>query len=160
MSTVYLGLGSNIDARQNMSSAIARLRESFAEVELSPVYRTSAYGFDGNDFLNAVARIETPLTPLELKDFLTRLEDNHGRDRNAPKYGDRTLDVDILLYDDLYLLSPVLEIPRNEILEAAYVLKPMADLAPDLQHPACRKTFGELWKSFPQGGPTLTPFKL
>ncbi len=54
---------------------------------------------------------------------------------SAPKFADRTLDIDILLYDDLYLLSPALEIPRNEILEAAYVLKPMADLAPDLHHP-------------------------
>lgn len=160
MSTAYLSLGSNIDARNNIRSAIVHLRDTFARVDLSPVYQATAYGFDGNDFINLVARIETPLTPLELKDFLTELENQHKRDRNAPKFADRTLDIDILLYDDLYLLSPALEIPRNEILEAAYVLKPMADLAPDLHHPGCRIPFSELWNNFPQDDLTLTPIEL
>jgi 2-amino-4-hydroxy-6-hydroxymethyldihydropteridine diphosphokinase len=160
MSTAYLGLGSNIDARHNIRSAIAHLRETFTSVDLSPVYQATAYGFNGNDFINLVARIETPLTPLELKAFLTELENQHKRDRRAPKYGDRTLDIDILLYDDLYLLSPALEIPRNEILEAAYVLQPMADLAPDLNHPACGKTFSELWNNFPQDDMVLTSIEL
>ncbi len=63
MSTAYLGLGSNIDARNNIRSAIVHLRDTFARVDLSPVYQATAYGFDGNDFINLVARIETPLTP-------------------------------------------------------------------------------------------------
>jgi len=160
MSTAYLGLGSNIDASNNIRSAISHLRDTFDSVDLSPVYQTAAYGFDGNDFINLVARIETRLTPLQLKEFLTELENQHQRDRRAPKFGDRTLDIDILLYDDLYLLSPSLEIPRNEILEAAYVLKPLADLAPDLHHPACRISFSELWNNFPQNDLTLTAVDL
>jgi len=150
MSTAYLGLGSNIDARRNIASGIAALREEFGNVVLSPLYQTPAFGFDGADFINLAARIETDRSPLELKRFLQTLEDRYQRDRDAPKFSDRTLDIDILLYDDLYLVSPALSLPRGEILSAAHVLKPLADLAPDLLHPVCHKTMGELWDAFPQ----------
>ena len=148
MSTAYLGIGSNVDARTNVASGIAGLREAFGRVELSPVYQTSSFGFEGPDFINLVARIETDMGPLDLKEFLHALEDRHQRNREAPKFSDRTLDIDILLYDDLYLISPALELPHGEILSAAYVLKPLADLAPDLLHPVCRKTIAELWQAF------------
>ena len=148
-STAYLSLGSNIDARRNITSCIETLRAEFSSVSLSPVYRAAAWGFDGADFINLVACVETGMQPLELKQYLHALEDRHQRRRNVPKFSDRTLDIDILLYDDLYLLSPELEIPRNEILEAVHVLKPLADLAPDLVHPACKKTIAELWRNFP-----------
>lgn len=149
MSIAYLGLGSNVDARANISSGVAALREAFGAIALSPVYRAPAVGFAGNDFINLVARIETGLGPLELRNFLHDLEDRHGRDRSQPKFSDRTLDIDILLYDDLYLLSPLLEIPREEILTAAHVLRPLADLAPELQHPVLRRSMAELWSAFP-----------
>ena len=149
MSIAYLGLGSNVDARTNIRSGIAALRASFGEVALSPIYRAPAVGFAGDDFINLVARIETDLGPLPLRDFLHELEDRHGRDRSLPKFSDRTLDIDILLYDDLYLLSPVLEIPRDEILSAAHVLRPLADLAPHLRHPVLRRGMAELWSGFP-----------
>jgi 2-amino-4-hydroxy-6-hydroxymethyldihydropteridine diphosphokinase len=150
MHTAYLGLGSNVEANKNIASAIACLRDLFCTVELSPVYQCAAFGFEGGDFINLVARIETGLSPLELKAALGELENRHGRNRQAPRYSSRTLDIDILLYDDLYLLSPRLEIPRGEILQAAYVLKPLADLAPELVHPAARKTMTELWDAFPK----------
>ena len=79
MSTVYLSLGSNIDARANIVSGIEALETSFGTVGLSPVYRAAAVGFEGDDFINLVARIETSMTPVELKDFLTLLEDRHDR---------------------------------------------------------------------------------
>jgi len=160
MSTTYLGLGSNIDARKNISSGIATLRETFGDVELSPIYQTAAFGFEGNDFINLVACVETEMSPLELKMFLNDLENRHERNRHAPKFSDRTLDIDILLYDDLYLLSPELNIPRGEILSAAHVLKPLADLAPDLLHPACRKTIKELWSEFPDRDISLVAIEL
>jgi len=160
MSTVYLGLGSNINARVNISSGIDVLRQTFDRVECSPVYRTAAFGFEGNDFINLVAGVETDMSPLELKHFLIDLEDQHDRNRQSPKFSDRTLDIDILLYDDLYLISPELGIPRGEILEAAYVLKPLADLAPDLIHPVARKTMGELWNAFPVKDVELVPVEL
>jgi 2-amino-4-hydroxy-6-hydroxymethyldihydropteridine diphosphokinase len=125
------------------------LRQRFARIRLSPAYCSAAVGFDGNDFINLVAAVETDMGPLELREFLHGLEDRHGRARNVPKFSDRTLDVDILLYDDLYLISPLLEIPRDEILTAAHVLKPLADLAPDLRHPVARQSMSRLWEAFP-----------
>jgi len=157
MSTAYLGLGSNVDARKNISSGINELRVMFGSVDLSPIYRTASFGFKGRDFINLVARVETDLQPLKLKEFLNGLEDRHNRNRAAPKFSDRTLDIDILLYDDLNLLGPSLELPRDEILSAPHVLKPLADLAPELQHPVCRKTMIELWNGFPG---RQTPMKL
>ncbi len=147
MSTAYLGLGSNVNARSNILSGIAALREAFDNIRLSPAYQTRAVGFDGADFINLVASIETMLQPLELKQFLNELEDRHGRARNVAKFSDRTLDIDILLYDDLYLVSPLLKIPRAEILAFTHVLKPLVDLAPSLLHPACRKTIAEIWQA-------------
>jgi 2-amino-4-hydroxy-6-hydroxymethyldihydropteridine diphosphokinase len=149
-SVAYLSLGSNVDARANIESGIGALRRAFGEVRLSPVYQTAAFGFDGADFINLVARIETTMSPLELKHVLNEIEDGHDRKRDGPKFSDRTLDIDILLYDDLYLLSPSLELPREEIRIAPYVLKPLADLAPDLLHPACRTTIGQMWSEFEQ----------
>ena len=160
MSIVYLGLGSNIDARANISSGIDVLRQTFDRVECSPVYQTAAFGFEGNDFINLVAAVETDMSPLKLKHFLTGLEDQHDRDRQSPRFSDRTLDIDILLYDDLYLLSPELSIPHGDILEAAHVLKPLADLAPDSIHPVCRKTMIELWSVFPEQDVELVPVEL
>ena len=160
MSTAYLGLGSNIDAEAHILAGISALREAFGDVALSPVYRAPAVGFSGNDFINLVARIETALEPLELKRFLHALEDRHGRRRDVPKFSDRTLDIDILLYDDLYLLSPELDLPRDEILTAAHVLKPLADLAPDLRHPVRRQNMSELWRAFRGEGANLVRIEL
>ena len=160
MSTVYLGLGSNIDARANISSGIDVLHQTFDRVDCSPVYQAAAFGFEGNDFINLAAGIETDMSPLALKHFLTGLEDQHDRNRQSPKFSDRTLDIDILLYDDLFLISPELSIPHGDILEAAHVLKPLADLAPDLLHPVARKTMGELWNAFPVKDVELVPVEL
>ncbi|MBT8046909.1 MAG: 2-amino-4-hydroxy-6-hydroxymethyldihydropteridine diphosphokinase [Xanthomonadales bacterium] len=160
MSTAYLGLGSNIEARKNIPSAIEALRQTFARVDLSPVYQTVPFGFEGEDFINLVARVETGMSPLELKAYLHALEDRHQRNRSVPKFSDRTLDIDILLYDDLYVLSPELELPRVEILEAAYVLKPLADLAPKLRHPVERITMSELWSRFPGKTTVMKPISL
>ena len=156
ISTAYLGLGSNVNARSNILAGIATLRGKFNNVRLSPAYQTRAVGFDGDDFINLVASIETTLQPLALKQFLNELEDHHGRARNQNKFSNRTLDIDILLYDDLYLVSPLLKIPRAEIMTFTHVLKPLADLAPGLLHPVCRKTIAEIWQAHSAKG---TPFK-
>jgi 2-amino-4-hydroxy-6-hydroxymethyldihydropteridine diphosphokinase len=148
MHTAYLGLGSNIEAERNIASAIVFLRETFCEIVFSPFYRCIPFGFEGEDFINAVARVKTAMAPLELRNYLVELENQHERDREVPRYSSRTLDVDILLYDDFYLQSPQLEIPREEILQAAYVLKPLADLAPGLIHPVKRQRMLDLWDAF------------
>ncbi len=147
MSTAWLGLGSNVNADTNIRAGIRALEETFKNVRLSPAYASAAVGFDGDDFINLVARIETDMHPMQLRQYLRDLEDRYGRKRNVPKFSDRSLDVDILLYDDLVLLSPVLELPRAEILKFAHVLKPLADLEPDLVHPTEHRTISEIWGS-------------
>jgi 2-amino-4-hydroxy-6-hydroxymethyldihydropteridine diphosphokinase len=147
MSTAWLGLGSNVNAETHIREGIGKLQRDFQNVHLSPVYASTAVGFEGDDFINLVARVETETHPVELRQYLRNLEDSFGRKRNVAKFSDRSLDIDILLYDDLVVLSPVLEIPRAEILNFAHVLKPLADLEPDLIHPTELRTIAELWKS-------------
>jgi len=148
VSDVYLGIGSNVKVEENVSAGVTALREAFGEVTLSPVYRSLAVGFSGDDFINLAAGIHTDMQPLELKDFLNALEDRHGRKRDQPKFSDRTLDIDILLYDDLYLHTPSLVLPRAEILHYAHVLRPLAELAPEMVHPETRRPIADLWEAF------------
>ena len=145
---VYLGLGSNVDARNKLAAGIAALRDRFGEVECSPAYQSEAVGFDGEDFLNACCRIESEMQPEALKAWLTELEDKHGRKRDLPKFADRTLDIDILLFGERTGRFGNLVLPRGEILKYAHVLKPLADLAPELEHPETGKTFAEHWREF------------
>ncbi len=154
--TAFLGLGSNIEPERHFPAAMRDLEAAFDGVAFSPVYRSPAFGLEGDDFLNAVARVQTTLSPLELDARLHAIEDAHGRDRSVPRWSSRTLDIDILLYGDLWLQSPALEIPRKEILTAAHVLKPLADLAPELQHPVERVTIAEIWAAFPRDEFELT----
>ncbi|HET6565492.1 MAG TPA: 2-amino-4-hydroxy-6-hydroxymethyldihydropteridine diphosphokinase [Xanthomonadales bacterium] len=148
MSTVYLGMGSNVDAVSHIRAGLAELRQQFGEIALSPVYRSRSVGFDGDDFLNLAVGVQSGLQPLQLKLWLNKLEDRYGRLRNVEKFSDRTLDIDILMYDDLYIRLPELSLPRGELLHFAHVLKPMSDLAPELVHPVAKRTMAELWAGF------------
>ena len=147
MSIAWLGLGSNVNAENHIRAGINELKENFKNVSLSPAYSSTAVGFEGADFINLVARIETGMQPTELRSYLRDLEDRYGRIRNVPKFSDRSLDIDILLYDDLVLFSPILEIPRPEILKFSHVLKPLADLEPGLVHPGELRTMADIWES-------------
>ena len=155
MSTAWLGLGSNVNAEAHIRAGIEALREEFDEVRLSPVYISTAVGFNGDDFINLVARVETDLQPTQLRQFLRQLEDRYGRKRDVPKFSDRSLDIDILLYDDLVLLSPVLQLPRAEILKFSHVLKPLADLEPDLMHPTELRSMSDIWNTSGLDGSSL-----
>ncbi len=151
MARAVLSLGSNLAPERHLAAAVAELRARFGEVALSPVYRTSAVGFEGPDFLNLAAIVETDLPPEALDAWLHALEDRHGRRRDVPRYSSRTLDVDLVLYDDLVLRGPGnLEIPRGELAKHAFVLKPCVDLAPELVHPKLGRTLAELWSEFPE----------
>jgi 2-amino-4-hydroxy-6-hydroxymethyldihydropteridine diphosphokinase len=147
VSKAYLGLGSNVNAEFHITAAVRALREAFSECHLSPIYRSRAVGFEGNDFINLAAVVETDLDALELRDWLRRMEDRFGRDRAQPRYSDRTLDIDILLMDDQVIKTELLVLPRAEILKFAHVLKPLADLAPDLVHPTEHRALKDIWES-------------
>ena len=148
MARAYLSLGSNLDSERNIASALDALRARFGTLIVSPTYRTAAVGFDGPDFLNLAVGLDTDLPPQELDDWLHALEDRHGRDRSGPRFSSRTLDVDLLLYDDLALRGERnLELPRPELARHAFVLQPMADIAPDLIHPTLGRSLGALWRA-------------
>ena len=148
----YLSLGSNLDAEANLRSAVVALRARFGEILLSEAYVFPAVGFDGGDFLNAAAVIGSDLDPFALNDWLHALEDAHGRDRSGPRYGDRTLDIDIVFYDDLVLDGPGhLQLPRDE-LRHAFVLKPLAEIAPEFIEPRSGRSLAALWAAHPDRG--------
>lgn len=149
MGRVYLSLGSNEDPEQHLAAALDELRQRFGALTLSPTYRTAAVGFDGPDFLNLAAGLDTDLEPEVLDAWLHALEDRHGRRRDVPRFSSRKLDVDLLLYDNRILRGTGhLELPRPELVSQAFVLKPMIDIAPDLVHPTLGRTLIELWRDF------------
>lgn len=155
MAIAYLSLGSNIEPQQNLRAAIAALREMFGRMAVSPAYRTPAVGFAGADFLNAAAWVETALSPQALNGWLHALEARHGRDRSGPRLGDRPLDIDIVLYDQLTLRGEGnLCLPRPELAHA-FVLKPLADIAPDAVVPGAGCTVAELWQRHPDAAATF-----
>ena len=143
----YLSLGSNIAPEDNLRKAVAALRERFGNVVVSPVYRTPAVGFDGPDFLNAIAVIESDIHPFALNDWLHALEIAQGRDRRDASYSNRPLDIDIIYFGDLVLEGPGdFQLPRPE-LHHAFVLKPLADVAPDFVDPVRNVTLARLWSA-------------
>lgn len=152
MATALLSLGSNIEPARHLDAAVAALGERFPGARVSSYYRTPAVGFEGEDFLNAGARIETGLSPQDLNDWLHRLEDAHGRRRDQPRFSARTLDIDIVLYDDLVLRGEGhLEVPRDE-LKHAFVLAPLAEIAPHFVEPLSGLTLSALWQAHADRG--------
>lgn len=143
----YLGIGSNTDRLAYINSCKNHLLNSFSGCQFSATYQSASFGFTGHDFYNLAVKIETVFTPYQLKNWLFKLEDLHGRDRNKPRYSNRTLDIDLLLCDDLIIDDGVVQIPRREILQRKYVLKPLQDLAPDLIHPVAQKRLADLWQA-------------
>jgi len=148
--TAYLSLGSNQQPLEHLTRAVEELRARFGALRVSPLYRTPAVGFDGPDFLNAAVVLESGLEPVELDAWLHALEDAHGRRRDVPRFSDRPLDIDIVFYDQRVLRGPGhLELPRPELREA-FVLKPLADLAPDFIVPRDGRTLAQLWQAHPE----------
>jgi 2-amino-4-hydroxy-6-hydroxymethyldihydropteridine diphosphokinase len=146
----YLSLGSNLQPEENLRKAVAALRARFGEVVVSPVYRTPAVGFKGPAFLNAIAVIESDIHPFALNDWLHALEMAQGRDRRDASYSNRTLDIDIIYFGDLVLEGPDdFQLPRPE-LHHAFVLKPLADVAPDFVDPVRHVTLAKLWAAHPE----------
>jgi 2-amino-4-hydroxy-6-hydroxymethyldihydropteridine diphosphokinase len=153
MARAFLSLGSNVDPQRHLARAVEELRERFGALTVSSMLRTPAVGFDGPDFLNAAAIVETDLDIVALDAWLHGLEDAHGRRRDVPRLSDRPLDIDIVFYDHLVFRGPGnLQVPRPE-LRHAFVLQPLAEIAPDFRDPVSGRTLGELWAQM-QGGAT------
>ena len=145
MPIVYLALGSNLGNRSdNLLSAIHCLAPKARVINCSPVYETPPWGYeDQPKFLNQVIKIETDLEPGDLLVYIKNIENLIGREETF-RFGPRSIDIDILFYDDLVIDTPPLIIPHTSIPERAFVLLPMADLSSNFRHPALGVTIGTL----------------
>jgi 2-amino-4-hydroxy-6-hydroxymethyldihydropteridine diphosphokinase len=142
---VYLALGTNLGDRPgNLRDALVALPPAVTVLEMSAVYETQPWGVsDQPAFLNMVIKSETQQGPQELLKYMKLLETRLGR-RPSVRYGPRKIDIDILFYDDIQLKTPELIIPHPGLHERAFVLIPLADLAPELVHPSFGKTVRQL----------------
>lgn len=159
MTTVFVGIGSNVEPEARVRQALRGLRAHFGDLNISPVYRNPAVGFQGDDFLNLVVAFESEQTPARVHTALNEIERQCGRIRGGPRFAPRTLDLDLLLYGDLIAGLPV-RLPRPEILQYAYVLKPLAELAPERRHPLTGRSFAEHWRIFTGRNQALTQVNL
>lgn len=147
LTKVFLGIGSNIDRENSIGTALKSLQTAFGEIHVSPTFESEAVGFSGDNFYNLVIAFETDRSLPEVVSIYRAIEDASGRDRTDPKFSARTLDIDPLLYGDLICKQPV-QLPRDEILQNAYVLWPLAILAPEHKHPVTGLSFAEHWKNY------------
>jgi 2-amino-4-hydroxy-6-hydroxymethyldihydropteridine diphosphokinase len=147
MPIVYLGLGSNIRPEENLSLGVRELRRHYGDLDISSVYRSAAVGFKGDDFLNLVV-LRSDESPGEICDEIERLHNLAGRRRSNEKWASRPLDIDLLLYNDRIIDERPVRVPRSDILEYSFVLRPLAELAPDLVHPITGKTMLTHWQEF------------
>lgn len=146
MASVYVSVGSNIEPTRNIRSAIALFRHYYPNHTLSSVYESEAVGFEGDNFYNFVIGFETSDEVTQVAEVLRHIEDTHARDRSGPRFSARTIDLDLLLYDEL--IRPELNIPRDEITRNAFVLQPLAEIAPDRRHPVSGQSFAQMWQAF------------
>jgi 2-amino-4-hydroxy-6-hydroxymethyldihydropteridine diphosphokinase len=148
MTKIFLSIGSNLDPEHHIPVAIEDLEKEFGPLEISSLYESDAVGFEGPSFLNLVAAFDSSLSAETIAAKLRSLEERHGRTRESRKFSSRTLDIDLILYGDHSIQTGGLEIPRPEITRYAFVLEPLAEIAPDLLDPVSGKSYGSLWATF------------
>jgi 2-amino-4-hydroxy-6-hydroxymethyldihydropteridine diphosphokinase len=150
MPEVYVAAGSNVEPERHMQQAVVELARAFPGVRFSSWYRNRAVGFDGDDFINLVAGFSTELPVQALLEQLHAIESRCGRERDAPRWAPRSMDLDVLLYGNLICDEPGLKLPRPDLVKRAYMLGPLAEIAPQVVHPTAGLTVGELWRRFDQ----------
>ena len=158
MPRAYVALGSNVEPERHLALALQAMHKRFAGLQLSPIYKNHAVGFEGDDFLNAVAGFDTGLEAAELKSALDEIEVACGRAHGAARFAPRTLDLDLLLYGAR--VDAATKLPRADILRYAFVLKPLADIAAVERHPLTGRSFAEEWAAFAGVKHGLTPVTL
>lgn len=145
MPDVFIGAGSNIDPERNLSHALHQLEEHFGSLTVSSVYRSPAYGFEGDDFLNLVVRVTTSFPAAHVDAALSAIEYAGGRTRAASRFAPRTLDLDLLIYGGC--VDPAQRLPRDDVAAYPFVLGPLAEIAPELIHPVGSYTIRSAWNA-------------
>jgi 2-amino-4-hydroxy-6-hydroxymethyldihydropteridine diphosphokinase len=157
MSQVYVSIGSNIDRTKHIIAGLDNLSVYFGRLVISSVYESDSVGFDGAAFFNLVVGFETDFSIAELFHCLRAIEFDNGRRRSCSKFSSRTLDIDILSYDDCSGEIDGVELPRAEINHNAFVLWPLAEIAPQVVHPVSGVAYGQLWVDFDKQSQKLKP---
>lgn len=144
----FISIGSNIDKEKNIPSAIAALEKHYGNLIVSSTYETEPVGFTGENFLNLTVGFESELPVKDIAKQLRQIEEDHGRKRDCAKFSPRTLDLDLILYGELVVSDGRLKIPRDEITQYAFVLEPLAEIAPELRHPVTHIKYADLWAEY------------
>ncbi|NQY88137.1 MAG: 2-amino-4-hydroxy-6-hydroxymethyldihydropteridine diphosphokinase [Colwellia sp.] len=151
MADIYISLGSNVEREYHVQQGLQALACSFElpfeQLQLSSLFESEAIGFSGSAFYNMVIGITTLLSVEQVATRLRNIEFNHGRTIDAKKFSPRTLDLDLLLYDDLIIDLPA-QLPRNEINKNAFVLWPLSEVAPQVVHPIIKQNYDTLWQNY------------
>ena len=148
MALVFVGIGSSINRAENIRLGIQALQAEFGQIQLSSIYESEAVGFKGGNFYNLVISLHSPLDAKTIIKQLKKIEKKLGRPEKTIKFAPRTLDLDLLLHDQL--IAAEIDIPRAEILKNAFVLQPLSELAPQLKHPILQQNYQSLWDKFPK----------
>jgi 2-amino-4-hydroxy-6-hydroxymethyldihydropteridine diphosphokinase len=152
MPEVFISIGSNVEREKNIPAALRALEERFGPLRLSSVYETAAVGFVGDPFYNLVAGFSTEENVEAVAEALSEIERRNGRGRSLTKFAPRTIDLDLILYGDLVRRHQKPCLPREELTRYAFMLEPLAEIAPDLTHPVTGETFAALWAGFDKTG--------
>ena len=160
MPDAYVAAGSNVRPRASLARALSLMDREFPGLRASRAYANPAVGFDGDDFINLVVVFPADLPTEELLERLKAIERACGREPGAPRWGPRTLDLDLLLHDDRVGRVAGKNLPHPDLLTRAWVLGPLAELAPSLVHPVAGERFDSLWARFDRQAHRLTPVEL
>ena len=152
----FVSVGTNIDRERNIRLALAGLRQRYTDLVCSRIYESAAVGFKGDPFYNCVVKFHTDDSAQEVWAWLREIEAQSGRDRSAPRFSSRTLDIDLLLFGQLVTAENGLQLPRDEITEHAHVLRPLAEVAGTCSHPTLGTTFQRLWSALAADAPPMT----
>lgn len=148
MTTGFISIGSNIDKEIHIPSSLRALEKQFGHLTISSLYETEAVGFEGDDFHNLIVQFDSSLEAKAVAKLLRAIELDHGRTRDSRKYAARTLDLDLILYGKQIISEGRLQIPRDEIERYAFVLEPLAEVAPHFLHPVSQKSYAHLWEEY------------
>jgi len=147
MAQIFVSVGSNINKAYHIRIAIDALHTHFGALTLSSVYESEAVGFEGETFYNLVAGFQSALSAPVINQILSQIEEANGRDRNTARFSSRTLDIDLLLYDDIITHSQGLTLPRAETTTHAFVLLPLIEIDEQLRDPVTGKYYRDFWST-------------